>query len=156
MAWTGPKILGAIAVTTEHLQTIARLSLPSPGCLQPVRCPSKSRKKEPSQEGENQERTDGHESGFLVDAVSNLRIVTSQRKRKETTIIRGRPISAGTSLLRGSASVLFFFRVHYILANRRNENVSDNNSFSDDPRARDVLQSLSRPVYAIIPRSRLL
>lgn len=81
----------------------------------------------------------------------------AEAKGNHRIIIGIRPISAGTSLLRGSASLcfFFFFRVHYILANRKNENVSDNNSFCNDPRARDVLQSLSRSFYAIIPRSRL-
>lgn len=75
--------------------------------------------------GTNGRRTDGRtdrhvRKRFLVDAVSNEdchrswcarsgRKQVSGSKRNHRTIIGIRPISAGTSLLRGSASLCFFF-----------------------------------------------
>lgn len=124
--------------------------------------------------GTNGRRTDGRTDGrTCAKAVSRRcsfqrglssvlvraqRKKTSQRKQKETTASSSEYVRFQRELLFFEdlpLSVFFFFRVHYILANRKNENVSDNNSFCNDPRARDVLQSLSRSFYAIIPRSRL-
>lgn len=154
-----PKILGAIAVTTEHLQTIARLSLPSPGCYNQCAVHRRVRRRSRRKKGKiRNEWTDGRTDGrtvrkrFLVDAISNehrhrSRCARSGRKqvsrsKRNRTIIGIRPISAGL-LFFEDLPLFFFFALHYILANRKNENVSDN-SFCNDPRARDVLQSLSR------------
>lgn len=140
----------------RHHRTFANhcSSLPSlPRLLQPVRCPSRSQKKEPSQEGRS--GTDGQtHMRFLVDAVStNHRSRCARSERKQVSRgKRNRRIIGKTSDrafqrdFSSSRICLCFFFAYTIYARikkkKKNENVSDN-SFCNEPRAHDVLQSLS-------------
>lgn len=94
---------------------------------------------------------------FLIDAVSNENCRLGTRAAEESKSAEVKGTATSSEYVRISAGLLFFedlppfyFRVHYTLANRKNENVSDN-SFCNDPRARDVLQSLSRSFMRLSP-----
>lgn len=174
MAWTGPKILALSSSPPNICKPLLVSPFPPPvvttSALSIEELEEGAIAKRKIRKEQTDEWTDRHmiRKRFLVDAISNEHCHRSRcngrkqvsRSKRNRTIYRntfGR--FSGTSLLRGSASVFFFAYTIYSRI-KKNRNVSDN-SFCNDPYARDVLQSFSRSFIWLSlaltsPRCRLL